>query len=105
MLKVNMEVLMVPRKKRSPNVQGPLLNLLTEKFPIAHNDRGALNIVKLAELAGYSYENIYRWLRKNKLSTKGRDTLLKVAATKDNLDLLEAGGTNPLTKSELNLFI
>lgn len=76
---------------KSDAIAGDLHELLSAKLPICCGAGGNLSVAALSERLNMSPEGVYRWLRADEISKRGRTLLIELGNTADNLKLLPEG--------------
>jgi len=91
---------------KSDAIAGPLYELLRTKLPCCCGESGTLQVATLADRLAMSPEGVYRWLRANEVSKRGRKRLVDLGSVRENLTILEAGSPteDPLTEDDLRPF-
>lgn len=88
---------------KSEAIAGELYHLLRAKLPICCNDNGILQVAELAARINMSAEGVYRWLRANEISKRGRKRVVELSERSlENVRLL--GDIKPLTQEDLRPF-
>ena len=82
---------------KSQAIDGKLYRLFCERFPTMCDSEGRLQVVDLAKELKMSLEGVYRWLRADEISKRGRNRLIKVSES--------LNGPNPLTEDDLRSFL
>lgn len=86
---------------KSDAIAGDLYKLLADKLPVCCNGNRVLQIANLADRLQMSHEGVYRWLRSDEISKRGRKRLVEIGSAEDNLHLLDIA---PLTEDDLRPF-
>lgn len=89
----------MPSAPKSEALAGDLYELLKEKLPVCRSEGGALQVAKLASRLGMTNEGVYRWLRADDISKRGRKRVVEIGSMPDNLKLL--GDVEPMTEDDL----
>lgn len=89
---------------KSDAIAGDLYGLLCRKLPVCCPAGGTLQVALLAERLKMSPEGVYRWLRSDEISKRGRTRLLDLGTSAENTALL-ASDTYPLSEDDLRPFI
>jgi hypothetical protein len=87
---------------KSEAIAGDLYKLLATKLPVCCNEHGVLQIATLADRLNMSHEGVYRWLRSDEISKRGRKRVIEIFNAPDNLALV--GSNLPLTENDLRPF-
>jgi hypothetical protein len=89
---------------KSDAIKGTLYDLLVRKLPLCVNEGGNLCVAELSERLGMSPEGVYRWLRSNEISKKGRAKLIALSAAMRAADLFPEDHEQ-LTENDLRPFL
>lgn len=89
---------------KSDAIKGGLYDLLVEKIPLCVADNGTLSVADLADRLNMSPEGVYRWLRSDEISKRGRARLVELGNDDVNTDCL-IGGVRPITEDDLRPFL
>lgn len=89
---------------KSDAIKGALYDLLVAKLPRCVNESGNLCVADLAERLNMSPEGVYRWLRSDEISKKGRVKLVELSKQMATEDLFPKTLV-PLTEDELRAFL
>lgn len=88
---------------KSDAIDGPLYRLLAERLPLCCNESGVLQVATLADKLKMSVEGVYRWLRADEISKRGRKRVVALAESEENESLLESD-LDTLTEDDLRPF-
>lgn len=88
---------------KSDAIAGDLYKLLAAKLPCCCNENGVLQIASLADRLSMSHEGVYRWLRSDEISKRGRKRLVDIGNKVANTMHLP-NGVHPLTENDLRPF-
>lgn len=80
---------------KSDAIKGALYDLLLRKLPDCLSESGNLSVATLAEKLDMSHEGVYRWLRSDEISKRGRAKLIEISK----------GLPDPLTEDDLRPFL
>lgn len=89
---------------KSDAIKGDLYDLLAARLPNCVNESGNLCVADLAERLSMSPEGVYRWLRSNEISKKGRAKLIELSKKSIEADLFPKT-IQPLTEDDLRRFL
>lgn len=89
---------------KSDAIKGALYDLLVSKLPRCVSDGGNLCVADLAERLSMSPEGVYRWLRSDEISKKGRAKLIALSKQMATEDFFPES-IQPLTEDELRAFL
>lgn len=89
---------------KSEAIKGRLYDLLVARLPACVNESGNLCVADLAERLNMSPEGVYRWLRSDEISKKGRAKLIELSKQLTDQDFFPHT-LEPLTEDELRAFL
>ncbi len=89
---------------KSDAIKGDLYDLLVSKLPKCVTDGGNLCVAELSECLSMSPEGVYRWLRSDEISKKGRAKLIELSKQMATEDFFPETIT-PLTEDDLRPFL
>jgi len=82
------------KSPKSPAIDGDLYKMLAAKMPSFAKD-GALVVADLADALGMSHEGVYRWLRNDDISKRGRTALVTLARSENVSPVLTEDDLQP----------
>ncbi len=88
---------------KSQAIDGGLYKLLCQRFPIYCDTEGRLQVSELAAKLSMSAEGVYRWLRSDEISKRGRKRLVELSESVQDSDLSD--GPDLLTEDDLRPFL
>lgn len=89
---------------KSDAIDGALYQALSKAFPMFCYEGGSLQVSELAKRIEMSAEGVYRWLRSNEISKRGRKRLVELSKSLHECPLSLDSAPEPLTEDDLRRF-